>query len=129
MFLKTLSVLDKQYTRRSATTTSDDNTEFLQQAFALNSQKVHPEDCTGTLLQQKLASLGDSKRDKISPVPTSGCPNNNLQVEDYDTCVEMWKSFLQHYQKDSQLLESLWFIEEVIFHPSDRVNRHNNCRI
>jgi len=45
--------------------------------------------------------------------------------EDNDRRVEMCETLFYHYENDPSILDNIWFSDEVVFHLSGRVNRHN----
>ncbi|CAI9735696.1 Hypothetical predicted protein [Octopus vulgaris] len=114
-FLKRGSVLDKPRSRWPATTTIDENTKLLRQAFVKSQRTALELSINKSLIQRILWGV-------IKLYPYQYQIVQRLQVEDYDTHGEMCESLLYHYQNESQFLENLWFNDEFIFHLSGRVN-------
>jgi len=48
-----------------------------------------------------------------------------LEEEDNNRRVKMCERLLNHYKNNSSILDNIWFSDEVVFHLSGRVNRHN----
>ena len=114
-FLKTGIALDKPQSRKPATTTTNENTELPEQAFAKNQKKSIQRNALEFSINK--SSIQQMLQRLIKPYP------HRLQVAqslhaDHDAGVKMCKSLLHHYQHYSQILENLWFSHESIFYLS-----------